>query len=91
MTRQRVSAAAPGLESGLWRLESRDSEIGPNILLLLLGQARPATERSLIEFCYHLLKTSTITKLKPRWDVHSRGDEDWLGCASEAISSVLGE
>ena len=31
------------------------------------------------------------TKLKPRWDVHSRGDEDWLGCASEALSSVLGE
>ena len=30
-------------------------------------------------------------KLKPRWDVHSRGDEDWLGCASEALSSVLGE
>ena len=31
------------------------------------------------------------TKLKPRWDVHSRGDEDWLGSASEALSSVLGE
>ena len=30
-------------------------------------------------------------KLKPRWDVHSRGDENWLGCASEALSSVLGE
>ena len=30
-------------------------------------------------------------KLKPRWDVHSRGDEDWLGCASGALSSVLGE
>ena len=30
-------------------------------------------------------------KLKPRWDVHSRGDEDWLGCASEALSSVRGE
>ena len=33
----------------------------------------------------------TYTKLKPRWDVHSRGDENWLGCASEALSSVLGE
>ena len=32
-----------------------------------------------------------VSKLKPRWDVHSRGDEDWLGCASEALSSVLGE
>ena len=32
-----------------------------------------------------------IPKLKPRWDVHSRGDENWLGCASEALSSVLGE
>ena len=30
-------------------------------------------------------------KLKLRWDVHSRGDENWLGCASEALSSVLGE
>ena len=29
------------------------------------------------------------TKLKPRWDVHSRGYEDWLGCASEALPSVL--
>ena len=29
-------------------------------------------------------------KLKPRWDVHSRDDEDWLGCASEALASVLG-
>ena len=32
-----------------------------------------------------------IAKLKPRWDVHSRGDEDWLGYASESLSSVLGE
>ena len=31
------------------------------------------------------------TKLKPRRDVHSRGDEDWLVCASGALSSVLGE
>ena len=34
---------------------------------------------------------STMTELKPKWDVHSRGDEDWLGCASEALSSALGE
>ena len=30
-------------------------------------------------------------KLKPRWDVHLWGDADWLGCAGESISSVLGE
>ena len=36
-------------------------------------------------------KARFFTKLKPRWDVHSRGDEDWLGCAREALSSVLGE
>ena len=31
------------------------------------------------------------TKLKPSWDVHSRDDEDWLGCTSEALPSVLEE
>jgi hypothetical protein len=31
-----------------------------------------------------------VTKLKPRWDVHSRGDDDWLSCASEALLYVLG-
>ena len=30
--------------------------------------------------------TGLGSKLKPRWDVHSRGDENWLGCASEALS-----
>ena len=24
-------------------------------------------------------------KLKPRWDVHSWSDEDWLGCATVRI------
>ena len=40
---------------------------------------------------YPAIQISCTTKLKPRWDVHSRGDEDWLGCASEALSPVLGE
>ena len=30
-------------------------------------------------------------KLKPRWDVHSSGDDDQMGCAGESLSSVLGE
>ena len=36
-------------------------------------------------------RATTPPKLKPRWDVHSRGNEDWLSCAREALSSVLGE
>ena len=39
----------------------------------------------------HALIPRGEPKLRPRWDVHSRGDEDWLGCASEALLSVLGE
>ena len=36
-----------------------------------------------------LVMIAYLTKLKPRWDVHSRGDEDRLGCASEALPSIL--
>ena len=37
------------------------------------------------------IKTTELTKLKPRWDVHLSGDVDQLGCAGESLSSVLGE
>ena len=57
---------------------SQTASLHPNILALAQGWATPAA-------------MDLETKLKPRWDVHSRGDEDWLGCASEALSSVLGE
>ena len=31
-----------------------------------------------------------LTKLKPRWDAHLWGDEDWLGCPRGVLLSALG-
>ena len=35
------------------------------------------------------IEIGAVTKLKPRWDVHSGGDKDWLGSAIEAIYPCL--
>ena len=50
-----------------------------------------ADARIKLKSLYPSIQHLRTTKLKPRWDVHLSGDDDQLGCASESLSSVLGE
>ena len=68
---------------------ARKSEAFANIVDALASGAH-LSEMESTELLNEVLGEIDPAKLKPRWDVHSRGDEDWLGCASEALASVLG-
>ena len=71
-------------EAGAWQQQRNQDAIRVD------WRFTTADARIKLKSLYPSIQCCWTTKLKPRWDVHSRGDEDWLGCAGKAPSSVLG-